>query len=96
MSSIAISVQDNSTNITVVQNEAIAAVNHYTVNISLSCCTGGAITPQQVFDALNTLDDYMDDDKAVNIGGLALHDLYWVADGSDSNIPGNLRRVTTV
>jgi hypothetical protein len=95
MSSIAISIQDNSTNITVVQNEAIAAVNHYTVNISLSCCTGGAITPQDVFDALNTLDDYTDDEAAV-ADGLALHDLYWVADGSDSNIPGNLRRVTTV
>ena len=96
MSSIAISVQDNSTNITVTQNEAIAAVNHYTVNISLSCCAGGgAITPQQVFDALNTLDDYTNDEAAV-ADGLVLHDLYWVADGSDSNIPGNLRRVTTV
>jgi len=36
------------------------------------------------------------DDAAAVADGRVLNDLYWVADGSDSNIPGTLRRVTTV
>ena len=46
-------------------------------------------------DYLNGLEAYTDDAAAV-ADGLALNDHYWVADGSDSNIPGNFRRVTTV
>jgi hypothetical protein len=43
---------------------------------------------------LNSLPEYTTDEAAV-ADGLVLHSLYWVAEGSDTNIPGNLRRVTT-
>ena len=39
--------------------------------------------------------EYTDDESAVS-GGVGLNETYWVAAGSDSNIPGNFRRVTTV
>jgi len=47
---------------------------------------------QSYFDGL---DSYTDDAAAVS-DGLTIDALYWVATGSDSNIPGTLRRVTTV
>lgn len=98
MSEINVSIQDNGTNVSITQNEAVASVNHYTVNISLSCCHsggGGTVTPQQVFDALNTLDEYPNMEAAV-ADGLGLHDLYWASTATDSLIAGGLYRVTSV
>ncbi len=96
MSAINVSIQDNSTAISIVQNAAIAAVSHYTVNIVLSCCSGGGtITPEQVFDALNTLDEYANMESAI-ADGRGLHDMYWASEATDSLIAGGLYRVTSV
>lgn len=96
MSAINVSIQDNSTAISIVQNAAIAAVSHYTVNIVLSCCYGnGTITPEQVFDALNTLDEYANMESAI-ADGRGLHDMYWASEATDSLIAGGLYRVTSV
>jgi len=89
MSDVNISVFDQTTELTVTENE---------VTIVLSCCSssgGGAITPQDVFDALNTLDEYPNMETAV-ADGLGLHDLYWASTATDSLIAGGLYRVTSV
>jgi hypothetical protein len=88
MSEINISIQDNSTNVTITQNEAIAAVSHYTVNISLSCCTGA-------IPDLMALDEYPNMEDAI-AGGVGLHELYWASEATDSLIAGGLYRVTSV
>ena len=88
MSEINISVQDTSTNVSIIQNEAIAAVSHYTVNISLSCCTGA------IPDLMN-LDQYPNMEDAI-LGGVGLHEMYWASEETDSLIAGGLYRVTSV
>ena len=88
MSEINISIQDNSTSVTITQNEAIAAVSHYTVNISLSCCTGA-------IPDIMALDEYPNMETAI-ADGVGLHELYWASEATDSLIAGGLYRVTSV
>lgn len=78
------------------QPQLKAQISTANIRAKLNGGAPGIISLSALSALLNSLPSHKDDDAAVNIGGLALNDLYWVADGSDSNIPGNLRRVTTV
>jgi coenzyme F420-reducing hydrogenase gamma subunit len=93
MSDINISVFENSTEITIQHNNVDVTLQNVHIDITLSSCLPP--TPDQIIDALNSLDEYNNEESAI-ADGVGLHGLYWASESTDSLIAGGLYRVTSV